>query len=119
MRWPWVSRRAYEVVLDEYSRAREDRDRLMAQITTLTDQIVRIQRFSQGMMETPREPRVAEPMPADIQKQIMSVSDDRIRRMQTREAYKIYGQHRSWDAVRSRMAPGDRVGSDEDGPDEP
>lgn len=104
IRWPWVSRRAFDIVMDEYSRSRDENARLLEQITTLVEQVVRIQRFSQGMSEAPREPRKMEPMPTAVRESIMAVKDSRIRAMQTREAYRLYAERGSWGAVEAEFA---------------
>ena len=58
MRWPWVSRRAYELLLEE-------REFLRGQIEALT----RISRASHGLPEEPRKPktkRPTDPVPVEI-----------------------------------------------------
>lgn len=119
-RWPLVSRHAYDVlerthqfVLDEYTRAREDRDRLMVQITTLTEQLVRIQRFAVGMTEAPREPRKVDPMPERVKQLIMAVGDSRIRAVQTRGAWRRYAELGSWEAVEDELTVPQNGDSDE------
>lgn len=48
MRWPWVSRTAYDLLVNE-------RDHLRAETAALRAEIVAIKRVGMGMRETPRE----------------------------------------------------------------
>ncbi len=50
MKWPWVSRRAYDVLIDE-------RDRLRVQNAELLEHVQRMDRVEHGVAETPRKPR--------------------------------------------------------------
>lgn len=52
MKWPWVSRLALDLVLDE-------RDRLREQNKMLTNTVVSLQRKSFGMKEEPPKPTAA------------------------------------------------------------
>jgi len=63
MKWPLVSRRAFDIVLDE-------RDRLRARNDELHDSMIRIQRVRHGMKEAPRpEPKpVVVQIPAEVRK---------------------------------------------------
>lgn len=62
MRWPWVSRSAFELLLDE-------RDRLRARNDHLEDSLIGIQRVRHGMRETPRpakQTHAPEPIPEQV-----------------------------------------------------
>jgi hypothetical protein len=60
MRLPWVSRTAYELLLDE-------RDRLRSKNDAWEDHIRRVTRSKQGMTELPAErKRPAEPIPSSL-----------------------------------------------------
>lgn len=75
MRWPWVSRVAYDDMRDE-------RDRLLALVERLTDQIVRIERRAHGMSELPAEPRKPRPkLPPQLVQAISAYESPHIRRM--------------------------------------
>ena len=54
MKWPWVSRLAYEIVIEE-------RDRLRAGHDRLTSTLISMQRKSFGMKEQPIQPKSKEP----------------------------------------------------------
>ena len=103
MRWP-VSRLAYDVVCSERDRLREQNDRVLAHVLTLTENITRIQRAALGMSEAPKQPREIKPMPARIREVLSEVSDARIRVMQTREAYRRYHEDGSWDRLEGELA---------------
>ncbi len=68
MRWPWVSRLAFEMV-------REERDRLREHNDTLTTHNVSLQRKSFGMKETPTPERSKDPewMTEQIPDNVMDV----------------------------------------------
>lgn len=62
MRWPWVSRLAYEAVADE-------RDRLRAVVDRLTDDLVRLARKEHALPERRPEQRPAnrpKPLPTEL-----------------------------------------------------
>ncbi len=63
MRWPWVSRTAFDLVVAERDILRERND-------DLVDNLKRIQRVRQGMREAPRvhrpRPDPIEPIPPEI-----------------------------------------------------
>lgn len=105
MTWqlPWVSRRAYEQIISERDRLIAHVSRLEARIDGLVDQVVRIQRATQGMSEVPREPKPMKPMPDEIRTLIMSAGDSRIRAMQIREAWRRYQNAGDWDVVKVDM----------------
>lgn len=103
MRWPWVSRQMLDQVMGERDRLLAHVERLEARIDGLVDQIVRIQRSTQGMSEVPREQKPMKPMPDEIRAIIMSAGDSRIRAMQIREAWHRYQNAGDWGAVMADM----------------
>lgn len=77
--WPWVSRRALDLALEE-------RDRLVEQNAALTDALTRMSRFERGMSETPRPPRKkADPLPRWAHEYLLAFSDPAIRRNTRKE----------------------------------
>ena len=64
MHWPYVSRRAYDLLVDE-------RDRLRGRNDELTDHLVRLARTSNGLRELKVEMSKPDPMPEEIQNMIM------------------------------------------------
>ena len=90
-------------MVDELSRQRGERERLLVVIERLTDQLVRVQRFAVGMTEAPREPKKVDPMPDRVRQLIMAVGDSRIRAVQTRGAWRRYAELGSWEAVEDEL----------------
>ena len=73
MRWPWVSRTAYDLLLDE-------RDRLRAKNDNWEDHMRRVERKDRGMTELPTERRKpVEPMPPELERVIEKFSSETIR----------------------------------------
>ena len=74
IRWPWVSRRAYDLAIERAERAE-------ARVKELTDQIVRMARRARGMSEiTPAgKERPASPVPSEIERHIQAYEDPLIR----------------------------------------
>lgn len=105
MNWPWVSRRAYDVVIDERDRLREQNDALL-------DHIRRVDRIEHGVPELPRQPRPAfEPMPQELLHYINSYGDERFQKMQRDEAYKRHHKlGQPWSRIMAEV-----MGEDEDG----
>lgn len=60
MRWPWVSRTAYDLLLNE-------RDRLRVKNDTWEDHVKRVERKDRGMTELPtKKKEPMEPIPSDL-----------------------------------------------------
>lgn len=118
IRWPWVSRLAYDQVRGERDRLLADVERLDARVASLVDQVVRIQRSTQGMTEVPREQRQMQPMPSEIREIVMSAGDSRIRAMQIREAWRRYQEAGDWNVVMADMFRKPLLSSGDDDPDE-
>jgi len=93
MKWPWVSRRAFDMVTDE-------RDRLRAQNESLIDALTRMQRFQMGMTEKPKENgRKMEPMPAPLKAHFDAIGNRSIRQHQMAEAYRRYAREGTWKGI--------------------
>lgn len=100
-RWPWVSRLAYDSVVDE-------RDRLREQVAALTDSLTRIRRHEAGLHETPRpERRKLEPMPDRLKKHIEGFFNPSLRK-QTRDGlYRRHARGESWPSIMDEVIPKD------------
>lgn len=73
MRWPWVSRIAYDLLLDE-------RDRLRAKNDNWEDHVRRVKRKEKGMTELPAEKKVPlEPIPGEIERIIQKFGSEATR----------------------------------------
>ncbi len=98
MTWPYVSRRAYDLVL-------HDKERLVAQVDKLIDDLTRQRRFESGMAETPRaERKPLEPMPFKFSQWFKAAwTNASIQRMQRSQAYRRYARGESWDDIEADM----------------
>lgn len=98
MKWPWVSRLAYDLVLDE-------RDRLRAMCDKLTDDIVRIQRTKQGLREAPRPPkeRVDLTVPPDIIDMIAGFQSPAVKDEVERQAKQLRANGTPWPEIRKLL----------------
>ena len=94
IKWPWVSRLAYDTVAAERDRLRDQNDKLI-------DHITRIDRASQGLTETPRQPKPQqEPMPAELREYIMSFPNKGYQSMMWKAAWdRRLKHHESWDEI--------------------
>ena len=101
MRWPWVTRMAFELV-------QEERDRLRQQCDRLLDQLTRIQRKDRGMSETPMEdgpgagPVATGPMPEEIQRFIMGFASE-VTRSQLTEEVRLLRQDHTWREIHAKL----------------
>jgi len=93
MKWPWIARSAYDVVLDE-------RDRLRAQNDRLTDHLTRVQRREAGMTETPRAPRPAlEPMPRELHDYIKGIAGGSLQKEIRDRCYRRHAKGEPWQSI--------------------
>ena len=98
MKWPLISRRAYDILL-------RDKERLEAQNDKLMDNLTRQRRYEAGMAETPRpERKPAEPMPDEL-RQYIGGWPSKTRKLQMNSAYRRYrsGQGESWPDIMADM----------------
>jgi hypothetical protein len=97
MRWPFAS----AAHLDD---ARAEVEWLRAKVDLLTDQLVRLERVSAGLRETPPEPkRPMEPIPADVQALCDAWGSDHSRRAAESKARRLYAEHRNWSVVQQML----------------
>ena len=94
MKWFWVSRRAYDLAIEE-------RDRLRVQVDGVIDTLTRIQRAQMGMSEVPRQrkERVVEPMPPEVYEYIERTANPSLRSEQKRVVWRRHGTGESWDSI--------------------
>ena len=111
MTWPWVSRRAYDLLI-------RDVERLSTQNGKLIDDLTRQRRVEAGMTETPRqEGKPLEPMPYEFQQHIKGWGGSGTQRMQRAQAYRRHHQGESWDEIMDdmmRVDEGLNLAEDED-----
>ena len=93
MKWFWVSRRAYDAVVDQ-------KDVLLEQNSTLIEHLSRKSRFEAGMTATPRPPpKIREPMPEVLLQNLAAGADSSMRRMRRTELERRYSRGESWDVI--------------------
>jgi hypothetical protein len=97
MKWPLVSRRAYDLLLAE-------RDRLAGWLDRELEHRGRLERVDMGLAELPRtEPEPAEPMPDELMAHIDGFADATIRAELVRHARAAYDGGRPWDQILEEM----------------
>ena len=117
MKFPLISRRAYDILL-------RDKERLEAQNDKLMDNLTRQRRYEAGMAETPRpERKPAESMPHAL-RQYIGRWPPKTRKLQMNPAYRRYrsGQGESWPEIMADMMREDEglnLAVDEDSPTTP
>ena len=73
MKWPFISRTAYDLLINE-------RDRMREQVDDLQDHVQRITRRQEGMTESPREAkRSIEAIPPELEAIIMRFGSEQTR----------------------------------------
>ena len=95
MKWPYVSRRAYDLLVAENAR-------LIAQNDKLIDSQDRLRRFEAGMSEAPRaERKPPEPMPEDLITFFNEAwGTSNTRRLQRNQAYLRNNRGESWKSIK-------------------
>lgn len=97
MRWPLVSRLAFDVVVSE-------RDHLRTENARLSESLVRIGRHEAGMAEQPRPARPPiEPMPDTLKDYIAKWGSHDLRKSQTTEAYKRHIRGVPWTTIEADL----------------
>lgn len=102
MRWPWVSRRAYELLAEMLERER-------LRVDQLTDALIRLERKAAGLPERvpPTRPkREPEPMPSPLYDQIQGFANPSIRDFLMDQAFKERGRGRPWPEPVKRTTDG-------------
>ena len=140
IKWPWVSRRAYDLLLKQMGQMRVDciadhvgMDAYEASSETIielresnrmwADHARRLERKDHGMTEAPREPRIADndPVPGELREYINSFSDRRTVKAMMAVAYRRKADGETWDEITKDVIvpeePRERIMGAED-PDE-
>lgn len=104
MSWPWVSRRAYDLLADERDRALQMCDAIRMSHERLTEHMKRIDRVEHGLSEQPRTPKaVPDPMPDELKKYIDGYDNSSVRAELRREATNRYRGGTPWDVIRREI----------------
>jgi predicted transglutaminase-like cysteine proteinase len=97
MRWPWVSRLAFDAVCNE-------RDYLRAELSKQREHAVRLERAATGLSELqPQKRKTLERMPEDVAKLINMMGDENIRATEEAKAYNLALKKGSWEPVRQKL----------------
>ena len=100
LQWPWVSRRAYDVLLDE-------RDRLRAVNDQLTEHLTRMHRVEHGVAETPRAPKAkVEEMPKSLDDYFNGLGNPSMAKQLRREATSLHRAGEPWTSIQGRILVG-------------
>ena len=107
LRFPWVSRLAFDVVVDEC-------ERLRSQNGTLVEALTRLRRAETGLSETPKAPRaMVEPIPADVLEYCNAFLNPSIRKQNRDTVIRRRASGESWAAIRRSVLDADGVVVDE------
>lgn len=99
MKLPWVSRLAYELVVEE-------RDHLRAENQKLTDDLTRIHRREAGLPEEkPKPKKERKPMPKRIHDYIEGFWNESQRREMRRSYYRRHAKGESWESIAAEVVP--------------
>jgi hypothetical protein len=104
VRWPWVSRLAFDAVREERDRLAREREQLLDQVGRLADHRLRMDRVDRGLGEHPRPPKPEpEPMPEEVEALIQRWDNGTIRDQLRMDAEAMYRKVGSWDRVADHM----------------
>ena len=97
MKWPWISRRAFDMVVEE-------RDRLRVVNDQLTGHLVRMHRVEHGVAETPRPPKAksrVEEMPRSLVDYFNGLGNASMAKQLSSQAKSLYRAGESWASIQS------------------
>ena len=104
MKWPWVSRRAYDVLESE-------RDRLREQNDALFDHFKRMDRVEHKLGEAVRPPRPEpEPMPILVRNYIKGFANPQIQKTVEEQCKRRYRNGESWAKILKEIQQSEEVG---------
>jgi hypothetical protein len=93
MKWPWVSRRAYDTVVEE-------RNYLRDQMAWLLMHVQRMDRVEHGVPEAPRMPRpVLEPIPRSLLSFIDEFNSPSIRKEIRDRCFQRHARGEPWSVI--------------------
>lgn len=112
MKWPWISRRAFDLVCEE-------RDRLRVQVDSLLDHTKRMDRNEHGLHEIPREQKPPlDPAPPELSEYIKGFAFKGFRQRMWKNAISRRARGESWAEIMAsikRERDGDEPEQEEDG----
>ncbi len=104
IRWPWVSVRAFDLLVAENAR-------LLAQNTQMLDHVTRMDRVEHGKGEIPRAPRAElEPMPKELLDFFNGLASPKTAKFHRDAAYRAHAtQHMPWTDIMAEHIPPEPV----------
>lgn len=107
-RWPLVSRRAFDLVLEERDRLVEEvarqADRLVEQADKFFAHMKRIDRIEHGVGEVEREPRKKlEPMPVVVKDYLDAIDNPSMQRFIRNELLRRNAQGEDWASIQKKV----------------
>ena len=97
MRWLWVSRRAYDLAVEE-------RDHLRGQVDKLLDHRARMDRVEHGVAETPRKPKApSQEMPKSLVDYFDGLGNASMGKHLRKEAERMHSAGESWLSIQSKI----------------
>ena len=98
MKWPFISRTAYDLLINE-------RDRMREQVDDLQDHVQRITRRQEGMTESPREAkRPIEAIPPELEAIIMRFGSEQTRTdMRNQARISRHRDARAWSEITAEL----------------
>jgi len=102
MRWPWVSRLAYDLLVSE-------RDSLRAQVAMLQADMIRVKRAEMGLRETPRVVKPEMQRPPEVPPEVRALYEGRCQSKVfeveiERQAVEMFKAGNPWPEVRRVLA---------------
>ena len=92
----FVSRRAYREVCSERDRLREQNDRILVELLSVT-------RVAHGLPEQRRKEKKADPMPASLRELIAGFESQAARREVERQSFQLKRQGKTWGQIEAKL----------------
>lgn len=105
MKWPWVSRLAFELLERELQARDREIERLNGRIDDLLDHRKRLQRVEKGIREEPRGAKAErEQVPDEIRRLIMSFDSEAVQRQLENDVRRAREERKlTWSEIYDRM----------------
>lgn len=109
MRWPWVSRRAYDLLREQVEVYRVQMERSEERAKTAMDTLIRMKRLEAGVSETPREKRKDRPVPPpEFEAYVRKFSSPHLRSQIRSQAMKrVLAGTETWEQIMAEVNGGE------------
>jgi hypothetical protein len=117
LKWPLVSRRAFDLALDERDRLRAQVDSLLDIIASHQDHLRRVQRLDMGVREVPQAgpaPGRQSEIPRELMEYALSVGNPAMREELIRD-WRVSAKTVGWEEVRQKVMGGRQIFGEDDG----